>query len=177
MTELLFHRATHESHTFCIFADRREQLGGRNRPPPVRPTRCRSRALRPLPQGARYVAGSRRAPVSTGRALALLRFRRVNRFRISRRTEGRRVWSCRAVDACHRAALLSRSPRPLALGLARRVVAPALDPPATGRGERRAARQLGVGGGTRDAHRTARRPGPQTDCEPQPEVHRAINKK
>jgi hypothetical protein len=75
------------------------------------------------------------------------------------------VASCRARcgrRSCHRAALLSRSPRPLALGLARRVVAPALDPPATGRGERRAARQLGMGGGTRDAPDGAGRgaPGP-----------------
>jgi len=59
-------------------------------------------------------------------------------------------------DACHRAALL----RPLRLGLAaRRVVAPALDPPATGRGERRAARQLGWVAG-RGTHRTARAAAP-----------------
>ena len=149
------------------------QTGGSNwaaqESPTAPPALPRSRALRPrCPQGARFAP---RAGVDgpRARAFALSPRESVPYFAFSRRTEGRRVARVvvgRAVDAWMpprrggRAALLSRSPRPLALGLARRVVAPALDPPATGRGERRAARQLGVGGGTRDAPDRRAAPGP-----------------
>ena len=154
--------------------------------PPALP---RSRALRPL-LAARGAVRCRFAPRAgvdgpRARAFALSPRESVPYFASDGGARGRRVARVvvgRAVDAWMpprrggRAALLSRSPRPLALGLARRVVAPALDPPATGRGERRAARQLGVGGGTRDAPDGAAGPA-RTIRNSEQEVHRAINKK
>ena len=169
------------------------QTGGSNWAAPWnrlhRPTRVAAfpRASTLAARGAVRCRFAPRAGVDgpRARAFALSPRESVPYFASDGGARGRRVARVvvgRAVDAWMpprrggRAALLSRSPRPLALGLARRVVAPALDPPATGRGERRAARQLGVGGGTRDAPDGAAGPA-RTIRNSEQEVHRAINKK
>ena len=131
-----------------------EQLGGRNRPPaPPRPVRVPRRwppPLRPLDKGR---AGSRRAPVSRprprARAFALSPRESVPYFASEEGAAPRvRVVPWLRLDACHRAALLTRSfplkAAPLGLGAARRRAGSR----PTGRGERRAD---GSWGGWRDA--------------------------